>query len=96
MPKHLRLHYEPRLKAWLIDCPEAPKPAQFRWLHAWALEPKHLAHLMAAQTDPQVKTEALLALQQGRIRANVLGPRLDGRGDRKLLDVPRPAERSYF
>jgi hypothetical protein len=95
MPQHLRFHYEPRERAWLIDCPEAPKPAQLWWLRRWALEPKRLTHLLSVHADEAVKTEALLALQRGHIKANILGPRLDGLGDIKLLDVPRASERSY-
>jgi hypothetical protein len=60
------------------------------WLRQWALEPKHLRHLLAVQADDAHRTKALLALQAGRIVPNILGPRLNGTGDILCYEAPRP------
>jgi hypothetical protein len=93
--RNLRLHWRPD-QGWLIDCPAAPTPAQMGYVRGILRSPRgidHILHVGGVATEH--RTAALEDALAGRVTANVLGPRMNGTGDLKLFEAPKPRERIY-
>lgn len=80
--KHLPIQYQSDHNVWQLSCPRAPTPAQVAWLKGW----------LADQARRLPEGPARLAAYEGRVVFNVLGDRMDGKGDIRLFEAPKPRE----
>jgi len=80
--RELPLAYDESRNIWRLSCPRAPTPSQAAWLKKW----------MADQARKLPDGPAKLALFEGKVEFNVLGDRMNGTGDIRLFEAPKPRE----
>ncbi len=92
----LPLYYKDNV-GWVLDVPRAPTPEQVKFLRSWVRETKILNHItgMTKHLEAQQQLKVVKDLIDGKIQFNVLGDNMDGTGDIRLFEAPRPRERIY-
>lgn len=80
--KHLPIEFQLERNVWRLSCPRAPTPAQVAWLKSWLKD----------QAPRLPEGAARLAAYEGRVEFNVLGDRMNGKGDIRLFEAPKPRE----
>jgi len=80
--KHIPLRYDSERDIWRLDCPRGPTPNQVAWLKKWLVD--------EARKLPDGAGK--LAAISGKLEFNVLGDRMNGLGDIRLFEAPKPRE----
>lgn len=80
--KQLPLRFDESRCVWTLSCPRGPTPNQVAWLKKW----------MADEARKLPDGPAKAALYEGRVEFNVLGDRMNGKGDIRLFEAPKPRE----
>lgn len=82
---------------WVMNVPRGPTPEQMIYLKEFVKEPKivkyltiHLAHL-----EPTQRTKIMKDFVNCKISFNILGDQMNGIGDLRLFEAPKPREKVY-